>query len=66
MAWLDALQNYYFKKNPRRNSFPFTSRQNTEFAYYAKYEFGYGAFLSGQKPPPPPFRMRLKNYLLLF
>jgi len=66
MGWLDAFQNYYIKKNPRRNSFPLTSRQTTEFYYYAKNEFGYGAFLSGEKPPPHPFRMTLQNYLLLF
>jgi hypothetical protein len=66
MSWLDALQNYYIKTKSRRNSFPLTSRETTEFNYYAKHEFGLGAFLSGQKPPPPPFRMRLQNYLLLF
>lgn len=64
MGHLEAFQNYYAGKKPRRNSFPMTSRQTMEFNYYNKTSFGYNSLYI--KQDPPPIQMLLRIYQLLF
>jgi len=57
MGWLEAFDNYYRKKQTRRNSWPFTSRQRLEFTYFYENHFGYSSLWN--PPRTLPLQMRL-------